>query len=100
MNTGCEVKLKNLFKKQFDYKTIIDKKIREDIAKEPSIYFDNGGMFKGVDENQAFYLSRDGIIIYFQQYEIAPYASGIREFKIPYELFNDGLVYNLSNKAK
>lgn len=30
-----------------------------------------------------FYLSCDGIVIYFQQYQIAPYSSGIPEFTIP-----------------
>mgnify|MGYP000904169306 CR=1 FL=1 len=33
-----------------------------------------------------FYLSHKGIIIYFQQYEIAPYSSGIPEFLIPYSM--------------
>lgn len=99
LNTGKEVRLNDLFKKDFDYKSIMNEIIRNDIAKEPSIYFENGALFKGVNENQAYYLSRDGIIIYFQQYEIAPYASGIREFKIPYNVLNEGLVYNLSNKS-
>jgi hypothetical protein len=31
-----------------------------------------------------FYLTEEGIAIYFQQYEIAPYASGIPTFIIPY----------------
>ena len=54
-------------------------------------------MFKGVNENQAYYLNRDGIIVYFQQYEIAPYSSGIREFKIPYGELKEGLIYKLVN---
>lgn len=96
LKTGEEIKLNNLFKDGFNYKDIIDKIIKDDIAKEPSIYFDNGAMFKGVNGEQAYYLSRDGIIIYFQQYEIAPYASGIREFKIPYSVLKEGLKYNLN----
>lgn len=31
-----------------------------------------------------FYISDEGIIIYFQQYEIAPYSTGIPEFSISY----------------
>lgn len=31
-----------------------------------------------------YYLNNRGVIIYFQQYEIAPYASGIREFLLPF----------------
>lgn len=32
-----------------------------------------------------FYLTPEGIVIYFQQYDIAPYSNGIIEFTIPYE---------------
>ena len=31
-----------------------------------------------------FYLKPAGLVVYFQQYEIAPYSSGIPEFTIPY----------------
>lgn len=95
LKTGKEIKLKDLFKEGFDYKNIIDKKVREDIAKEKDIYFENGALFKGVSENQAYYLNKNGVIVYFQQYEIAPYSSGIREFKIPYGELSEGLVYKL-----
>ena len=97
LKTGKELRLKDLFKEGFDYKSIIDKKVREDIEKEKELYFDNGALFKGVNENQAYYLNRDGIIVYFQQYEIAPYSSGIREFKIPYGELKEGLIYKLGN---
>ena len=33
-----------------------------------------------------FYLSHKGIIIYFQQYAIAPYSTGIPEFLISYSM--------------
>ncbi|MDZ5255036.1 DUF3298 and DUF4163 domain-containing protein [Clostridium sp. LIBA-8841] len=95
LKTGKILKLNDLFKEGFDYKSIIDKKVREDIEKEKDIYFENGALFKGVNENQAYYLNKDGIIVYFQQYEIAPYSSGIREFKIPYGELKEGLVYKL-----
>lgn len=95
LKTGKILKLKDLFKEGFDYKSIIDKKVREDIEKEKDIYFENGDLFKDVSENQAYYLNIDSIIVYFQQYEIAPYSSGIREFKIPYEELKEGLLYKL-----
>lgn len=93
LNTGERVKLKDLFKEGFDYKSIIDEKIKGDIEKEKELYFDEGKGFKGIDENQAYYLSREGIVIYFQQYEISPYSSGIREFKIPYKDLEEGLIF-------
>ncbi|MDZ4993072.1 DUF3298 domain-containing protein [Clostridium perfringens] len=95
LKNGKELKLKDLFKEGFDYKSIIDKKVREEIAKEKDVYFENGALFKGVNENQDYYLNKDGVIVYFQQYEIAPYSSGIREFKIPYGELSEGLVYKL-----
>ncbi len=34
LKTGNELKLKDLFKEGFDYKSIIDKKVKEDIEKK------------------------------------------------------------------
>lgn len=33
---------------------------------------------------ESFYLTEDGVTIYFQQYDIAPYSSGIVEFVLPW----------------
>ncbi|GAG31008.1 unnamed protein product, partial [marine sediment metagenome] len=44
-------------------------------------------VFQSISEEQPFYLIEDGIVVYFGLYEIAPYTSGIRYFKIPYSLF-------------
>ncbi|MFV0394428.1 MAG: DUF3298 domain-containing protein [Coprobacillaceae bacterium] len=35
-------------------------------------------------EAKEFYVKPDGVVVYFGLYEIAPYASGIREFTIPF----------------
>ena len=48
-------------------------------------YFENYGVL--VNENfnpKNFYINNKGVIIYFQLYGIAPYASGIPEFLLPY----------------
>lgn len=59
------------------------KQINEQIAKEPDIYFDNTcNLVLDTFNAESFYLTPNGIVIYFQQYDIAPYASGIREFTI------------------
>ena len=49
---------------------------------------DNKIVFKGISENQGFYISSGNIVIYFQVYEIAPYVTGIPEFYIPVEKFD------------
>lgn len=40
--------------------------------------------FKTVGETPNYYLSDDGVMIYFQQYEHFPYAAGIQEFRVDY----------------
>jgi hypothetical protein len=52
----------------------------------PGIYFDD--YKKLIVENfnpQSFIITPDSLDFYYQQYDIAPYASGIIVFSIPYE---------------
>lgn len=59
------------------------KSINEQIAKEPEIYFENPcELVLNTFNPRSFYLISEGIAVYFQQYDIAPYSSGIRVFKI------------------
>lgn len=55
-------------------------------AENPGIYFENYRELirKNLNLNQ-FYLTPEGVVIYFQQYEIAPYASGIPELLLTWE---------------
>ena len=48
--------------------------------------------FYGIKDNQKFYLEDKRIVIYFDLYDIAPYAAGIPEFPIPID--------NIKNKIK
>ncbi len=61
------------------------KQIEEEIRSGNNVYFED---YKNlVEENlniDNFYLSNEGLVIYFGLYEIAPYVSGIRTFNIPY----------------
>lgn len=68
-----------------NYKDYILKQVEEQINKNPNIYFDNSKelIAENFNENN-FYCTPKGIVVYYQQYEIAPYSSGIREFIIPY----------------
>ncbi|MGL5067369.1 MAG: DUF3298 domain-containing protein [Sarcina sp.] len=82
-SSGKKLALKDMFIDGFDYKTLVNQKIKDYIAKDPNTYFSGGTEFKGIDDNQDFYFSNDGITVYFQVYKIAPYAAGIRYFLIP-----------------
>ena len=46
----------------------------DDYRKNAALYFNT----------RSFYLVPEGMTVYYQQYELAPYSSGIREFLIPY----------------
>ncbi|NLM98145.1 MAG: DUF3298 and DUF4163 domain-containing protein [Halanaerobiaceae bacterium] len=57
--------------------------IINELNKEPGLYFsDTGEYIKNKDEFD-FYIEDNHLVIFFQQYEIAPYVVGIPEFKIP-----------------
>lgn len=56
------------------------------IREEPDLYFPNAEelVAKTFDPTH-FYCTSRGVVVYFQEYEIAPYSSGIREFLLPYD---------------
>lgn len=63
----------------------ITKQIRDENTSGDSQYFDNYEELVRENFNpNSFYLNDEGITIYYQQYDIAPYSSGIPEFLIPY----------------
>lgn len=71
---------------------------REEILRQIQRQVNEGnepGYFDEVEENleqgfdpAQFYLTPAGMMVYFQQYALAPYSSGIREFLLP---FSDGV---------
>ncbi|WP_051280505.1 DUF3298 and DUF4163 domain-containing protein [Anaerovorax odorimutans] len=80
------VKLNQLF--TLNYKLYIFREIKNEIEQNPNIYFDDYSelILKNFNENN-FYCTPEGVVIYYQQYDIAPYSSGIREFFISYSDF-------------
>lgn len=86
--------LQDLFVKNYNYKDIINSEIIRQINLEQDIYFDSGKDFKGIKDNQDYYLDGENLIIYYQLYEIAPYVAGIREFKIPIKIFGENYLYH------
>jgi hypothetical protein len=85
LRTGRILKLRELYKCSANYKTYIKNKIIEQIKENPDIYFENYEELVDQTFNvNSFYVTPSGVVVYFQQYDIAPYASGIREFLLPY----------------
>lgn len=87
---GTQLSLCNFFKPGTDYETLIIDEITK-LAKEnneqSNLYFEDYESLIAQNFNpNSFYLSPDGITIYYQQYDIAPYSTGIVEFTIPYSV--------------
>ena len=85
--------LKDLFIPGYNYKDVINKEIKTQIGKAPENYFDSGSEFKGINDNQGFYIEDNNLVIYYQLYDIAPYVFGIPEFKIPLSSFDTNFIY-------
>lgn len=87
INTGEFYTLKDLFIKDCDYVTKINSIIKEMIEKQEinneSMLFPDS--FETIAKDHNFYLTQDGLVIYFYPYEIAAYAAGFPEFIIPFE---------------
>ncbi|MTI85559.1 MAG: DUF3298 and DUF4163 domain-containing protein [Firmicutes bacterium] len=82
LDTGKVYKLYELFKRNSDYRIVLNKMIREQI-KEKNLHLIKE--FKGIDDYQDFYLTEDALVIYWQELEYTIHAEGIPEFVIPYE---------------
>lgn len=73
--------------REFDYiRHLIIDRVKQLVGSDDFIYFE------GFEENiscqfyhENFYLVPEGVKIYYQQYDIAPYAAGIPEFLIPFD---------------
>lgn len=80
---GCMISLESLFPNNPYFMLNILKEINEQIAKEPEIYFENAcSLVLDTFNPESFYLTPNNTVIYFQQYDIAPYSSGICTFDI------------------
>ncbi len=85
LNTGAPRKLADFFPGASDYRDRIIGEVRRQIARQPDVYFPEGAQLAESAFNEhSFYVSPRGLHIFYQQYDIAPYASGIREFLIPW----------------
>jgi len=68
-----------------DCKAYILSEVEAQIQEEPDIYFENyKELINKTFNPNSFYCTPEGISVYYQQYDIAPYSSGIREFLMPY----------------
>lgn len=98
LETGAKAGLESFFPDNPNYRediltsisTYIKEQQENPDSTENTDYFENASdsVFTEFNEN-SFYLTPEGIVIYFQQYDIAPYSSGIMQFLIPFR--NDSI---------
>lgn len=89
-NTGKLLLLKDFYPHDSTFSENILKgiiqQIEERLKVTPSSYFDDyATLLRDNFRLDSFYIEPKGIVIYFQQYEIAPYASGIPEFRFYFQ---------------
>jgi hypothetical protein len=90
LDTGRNVPLSAYFDDKINYVgqilNIIIEQAENNIKQNQQIYFDDyKTLIKKYFNQNSYYLTPQGIVIYYGQYEIAPYATGIVEFVIPYD---------------
>jgi hypothetical protein len=89
LSKGRRLALSDFFPDGFDLRAYIleqiDAQITARIDAGNDIFFDDPAQLaREYFDEQNFYLTSDGIVIYYQLYTVAPYASGIVEFLIPW----------------
>ncbi len=79
IDTGEVYSLKDLFKTNADYMKRLDAIIREQIkARQLQLLVE----YPGIHRNQFFYIADKALVIYFQLYDLLPYAFGFPYFVI------------------
>ncbi len=102
LKTGEFYKLSDLFKGSIYWTHYIDEIIKTMIKTDPQYEYVYPDGFKGISQNQDFYVDKENLYIYFTPYDIAPYSAGFVTFKIPFKdidsLINkNGFFYNSFN---
>lgn len=92
LQNGRVLPLSAFFPYGYDYTSAILQEIlakAKEIMQTEPVFFDNYEELIVKNFNpQSYYLTQKGIAIYYQQYDIAPYSTGIVVFEIPYDRLN------------
>ncbi|MBB6674544.1 stalk domain-containing protein [Cohnella nanjingensis] len=82
--TGDLLTLKDVTEGNADYVSIINNQIKEQIKNRKLLLHTP---FKTIEADRDYFLNRNGVVIYFTQYEYTAFADGMPEFVIPYSAF-------------
>lgn len=97
LSNGERVTLEELYVGDEDLKeymtSYIIAHIKEEIEAGNDYYFENyEELVKENFNSRNFYLTKEGVVIFYQHYDIAPYSSGIMTFTIPFRSCLDGVI--------
>ncbi|RAP76012.1 WG repeat-containing protein [Paenibacillus montanisoli] len=84
LSTGRMYALKDLFKPGSDYVKVLSDIVGKQIKEDPQYSYVFPDAYKGIRPDQPFYVTEDALHLYFEPYEIAPYAAGFPTFTIPF----------------
>ncbi len=89
-NTGKQLSLEDFFPNNAQFTEYIFKGIQQQIEEQmktaPSQYFDDyASLLRGNFNINGFFIKPSKVVIYYQQYDIAPYVRGIPEFLFPFQ---------------
>jgi hypothetical protein len=85
LKSGKFYQLKDLFKPKADYVEVISKIVGEQIKNDDQYSYVFPDTYKGIKEDQPYFISDGALNVYFEPYEIAPYAAGFPTFTIPFQ---------------
>lgn len=95
LKTGSEIKLSDLFSEGSDYLTVISDYCIKDLENQKTESGDSGegwieeGAGPKEENFSCFNLTDRGLLITFNEYQVAPYAEGYKEVTIPFEDLKD-----------
>lgn len=81
--TGKQLLLKDIFRDGVDYMRLVNDFINYQISQDPSSYYPNAVV--EIPEDQSFYLTDQGIYIYFAVDEVSPEEAGIAKFFLQFK---------------
>lgn len=100
LRLGRMLKLPELFRPGYDYMSVVRPAVTAEAHRREAS--GEGYFFDNLDQNLAqyfdpanFYLTPEGLAIFYPLYTISPYAGGINVFEVPWGLFGNNLRYPL-----
>ena len=83
--TGNQLYLKDIFRPDVDYLKLVSDFINFKISQNPSLYYPDASV--DIPNDQSFYLTDQGIVLYFGLDEISPASKGIPKFLMEFSNF-------------